>query len=314
MKYRRLGRSPTTSWPRPAGSRARSRTRWARAVRVPAAIALAVAAPATAVLAAVVIGRLAFGAAPASALDRGADGEWSERRSSHFVLRQDVDIDERGGFHGAVRFERRVLDVLESAHDRLEDDLGLRTDRPIEVHVYDPAVFDVHYAGRFRFPAAGFYHGVIRVRGDTRVTTQLVRVLHHELVHAAFDALAPSLVLPAWFNEGVAEWFEARAAGQRLMTRGQLGALQRAARSGTFLGLRALSAPSFAALGPDAAGLAYLQSYGMIEHLARRHGERRLRDWVRDVVRVGRLDRTFRRTYRFELAELPERFARDLGA
>jgi hypothetical protein len=252
-------------------------------------------------------------AVPAPARDRGADGEWSERRSSHFVLLQDVAIDQRGGFGGSVRFERQVLATLEDAYDRLHALLGLRPDRPIVVQVYDPAIFDATFAGLFRFPAAGFYQGVIRIRGDTVVTLDLQRVLSHELVHAAFDALAPSLVLPAWLNEGVAEWFEARAVGKRLLSAGELAALQRASRAGALFGLPALSTPSFVGYDARAAGLAYLQSYGMIEHLARRHGERKLRDFVRDVVRGRRIDRPFERTYRFDLAELPGRFAADLG-
>ncbi len=249
---------------------------------------------------------------PAAARDRGADGRWSERRSTHFVLLQDVDIDERGGLRGSVRFERDVLAILEQAHDRLHTYLGLRTERPIEVRVYDPAVFDATFAGLFRFPAAGFYQGVIRIRGDVRVTVGLERVLHHELVHAAFDALAPSLVLPAWFNEGVAEWFEARAVGKRRLSAGELAVLQQAASSRQLFALVEISPPSFAGFGPEAAGLAYLQSYGMFEHLVRRHGERSLRDWVSDAVRRRDLVRPFRRTYRFDLAELPERFAADL--
>jgi hypothetical protein len=252
--------------------------------------------------------------AEARAEGRGADGEWSERRSSHFVLRQDVDLDRRGGFHGSVRFERRVLEMLEAAHDELDDLLGLRLDRPAVVHVWDPGLFDARFAGVFRFPTAGFYGGEIHVRGDVEATFALRRVLHHELVHAAFDALAPSLVLPAWFNEGMAEWFEARALGKRRPSAGELAALQRASRAGALLGWADLSPPSFAGYGPDRAGLAYLQSYGLVEHLARRHGERRLRELVRDVVRTRRLDRPFRRTYRFDLAELLERFEADLGA
>jgi len=256
---------------------------------------------------------LALLPATATAGGRGADGEWSERRSSHFVLAQDVDLDQRGGFHGSVRFERRLLASLEGAYDRLGELLGLRPDRPIAVEVYDPAIFDAAYAHLFRFPAAGFYAGVIRIRGDTRLTVSLERVLHHELVHAAFDALAPSLVLPAWFNEGVAEWFEARALGKRNLTAGELGVLRHAARAGALFGFADLSSPSFAGFGPEAARLAYLQSYAWLEYVAQRQGERRLRDFVRDVVRTRRIDRAFRKTYRYDLAELPGRFAADLG-
>lgn len=248
----------------------------------------------------------------AGAAGRGADGEWSERRGSHFILYQDVDIDSRGGFHGSVRFERRVLEALESAYDRLGDLLGLRPEQPIVVHVYDPDIFDATYAGLFRFPAAGFYQGVIRVRGDTQLTASLQRVLHHELVHAAFDSLAPSTVLPAWFNEGAAEWFEARALGKRGLTAGEHAALQRASRAGVLFGLTDLSSPSFGGFGPDAAGLAYLESYAWMAYLARHHGERRLRDWVREVVRSRQIERPFRRTFRFDLSELPDRFRSDL--
>jgi len=51
----------------------------------------------------------------AGAADRGADGRYDERRSSHFVLLQDVDIDRRSGWRGSRRFEIEVLDVLEAA-------------------------------------------------------------------------------------------------------------------------------------------------------------------------------------------------------
>jgi protein SCO1/2 len=150
---------------------------------------------------------------------RGADGKFEKRTSSHFVLFQDVAIDESSGLRGSRRFEQLVLAELESAYDRLHALLGLEPPRPIEVVIYDPAIFDRQFAGLFRFSAAGFYAGVIRVRGDTVLGVPLSRVLHHELVHAALDAAMPSTALPAWLNEGLAEWFEARASGKHLRAR-----------------------------------------------------------------------------------------------
>ena len=114
----------------------------------------------------------------AAARDRGADGQFSKRSSSHFVLFQDVDIDRASGWRGSDRFERDVLAVLESAYDQLDSALGLRPPRAIRVLVYDPSIFDAQFAGLFRFAAAGFYGGDIRIRGDTRVTVQLARVLY----------------------------------------------------------------------------------------------------------------------------------------
>ena len=241
---------------------------------------------------------IAVVAGGAVAADRGADGRFEKRTSSHFVLFQDVDIDEAGGIRGTRRFEQQVLEELELAYDRLDRLLGLRPSRPIEVWVYDPVVFDEHFSGRFRFAAAGFFNGAIHIRGTTQMTVGLGRVLHHELVHAAFQAAAPSLVLPAWLNEGVAEWFEARTLSKRQLSVGERDVLGWASRNGEWLSLATLSEPSFAGLGPQAASIAYLQSYGMVEFLARRFGERKLRDLSAALVRSGDVERSLHRTVR----------------
>ena len=243
---------------------------------------------------------------------RGADGEFEERRSAHFVLYQDVAIDQAGGFHGSRRFEQQVLADLENAYDAVDRWLGLRPNRLIEVVVYDPDVFDATYRGAFRFPAAGFYHGVIRIRGGTRMTGELSRVLHHELVHAALDAAAPSLVLPGWVNEGTAEWFEARAAGKRGLDQRERAALRQLAANGELHGLGTLNVPAFGGFGPRSAAVAYLQSYGVIEHLTRNHGERKLARFLAELIRSRNLDRALRRVYRLDFEKLEKRFLQEL--
>jgi hypothetical protein len=179
--------------------------------------------------------------------------------------------------------------------------------------IYDPGVFDQHFSGLFRFAAAGFYSGIIRIRGGERFTEPLSRVLHHELVHAALDAAAPSAVFPAWFNEGVAEWFEARAHGKRYLTSGELGALRNAHANGQLFAFSELSMPSFGRLSPSAARLAYLQSYGLMEFIVRRHGERTLREFSAELVRTRDLHRTLRRVFRADLGQLEAAFIADLG-
>jgi hypothetical protein len=256
---------------------------------------------------------IALVAGPALAVgDRGADGDFERRDSFHFTLYQDVDIDEEGGLYGARRFEQQLLAELEEAFDALDRLLGLRPEGKLVVYVWDPVLFDQEYAGLFRFPAAGFYGGAIHVRGDDRITPQLVRVLHHELVHAAFDAEAPRLRLPAWLNEGIAEWFEARAGGKRSLSGPERAALERLARQGALFSLADLSTPSLGGLGPEAAAVAYLQSYGFIDHLVQRHGEADLERFWSAVLRSRNLDRAARRAYRSDLAELESGFLRDL--
>ncbi len=238
------------------------------------------------------------------------DGHFSHRRSSHFVLFQDVGIDRYSGRFGSRRFERDVLEILEDSYDRMAKILGVRPRAPLEVVVYDPEVFQGQFADLFGFRAAGFYHGVIRVQGGSRISTELVRTLQHEYAHAALDNTAPGVVLPAWLNEGVAEYFEAIAVGKRRLSAGELHLLTEASRHGTLPSLAALQGRSFANLGPDRASLAYLKSYAMIEHLARRYGEASLKRFVSNTLRTGNVDGALQRACRRSAADIE----RDLHA
>jgi hypothetical protein len=255
---------------------------------------------------------LALVALPGSA-ERGADGRFEVRRSSHFALRQDVDIDHSTGTRGSRQFERDVLAVLEAAYDRLEDDLGLRPRRRIDVLVYDAAIFDRQFGALSGFRAAGFYAGVIRVRGEVSVSPALASTLRHELVHAGLDAAAPSLVLPAWLNEGLAEWFEARCRGRRGLGSGELAVLRSAAARGVLPSLVDLSTPSFGHLSSDAAALAYLTSYALIDHLARWRGEGAVRELVETLLRSRNLERSLGRVARTSSFGLEASLRMELG-
>jgi len=246
--------------------------------------------------------------------DTGADGHFDRRESFHFTLYQDVDIDEYGGFNGSRRFEREILKQLEDAFDRLDRILGLRPDRKLDVHIWDPAIFDQNFSGLFRFPAAGFYRGSIHVRGATMVTPSLVSVLHHELVHAAFDAASPRVVLPSWLNEGIAEWFEARAMGKRSLSRSERSVLEAAARRGELFTLQQLSVSTLAGFSTQAAGLAYLESYGFISHLVDAYGEKKLVQFWSELLRSKSLERASRRAYDRDFADLEAKFFESLGA
>lgn len=250
---------------------------------------------------------------PGAALARGADGDFEQRTSAHFVLYQDVAIDETGGFHGSRRFEQEVLRTLENAYDGLDKYLGLHPDRKIQVVIYDPGVFDREFYGLFRFPAAGFYHGVIRVRGDVAVTPELSRVLHHELVHAALDQASRALIYPGWVNEGGAEWFEVRSLGKRGISVQELNALSKLDRSGELHALQSLNVPAFGGMGPRGASIAYLQSYALIDLLVRRHGgERALARFYAELIRSRNLDRALERTYRMDSGDLERKLLEEI--
>ncbi len=241
---------------------------------------------------------------PLAALDRGADGKFDQRRSAHFRLLQDVDIDRRTGRGGSRQFEQAVIETLEDAFRQIHKKLDIRPRGAVDVVIYDPAVFDGTYSDQFRFSAVGFYDGVIHVRGHVEVDRRLVRTLHHEYFHAALDAVSARGRVPAWLNEGLAEWFENLAVGKRRLSSAEHAYLSRANRLGRWLPLSVLSEPTFAGLDDKSATLAYLQSYAMVEHLVRHHGEHRLRRFMRQLVRGAQLEWLLKREFRASLAEL----------
>lgn len=246
---------------------------------------------------------LLVAAAPARG-DDGPDGRFDRSSSDHFVLYQDVGIGHRTGWRGSRQFEREVLTTLERAHDGLRDLLGIAPRSRITVVVYAPDVFDAQFAGVAAFPAAGFYQGVIRVRGGVRLTPEVDRVLRHEYVHAALASAAPSLVLPALVNEGLAEWFARRSLGLPPFDGWEVGVLAESQRRGALPGLGALLAPSFVRLDPSAAALAYLQSRAFVAHLVHRHGERSLLEFWRVLVRSRSFERALDRAYGQDLAQI----------
>jgi len=138
-------------------------------------------------------------------------------------------------------------------------------------------------------------------------------VLHHELVHAAFDAAAPTLVLPAWLNEGSAEWLEMRATGQRRISGRQRAILAEAASRGDLFSLAELSSRSFGHLGPNGARLAYWQAHAFVTYLVLEYGEQSLRELIDDLIRSGDLERAVRRSFRADLGRLEESFLAQLA-
>ena len=255
---------------------------------------------------------LVAGTLAPAARGAGPDGKFDERGSSHFRLLQDVGFQRYSGPGGARAFERAVLEVLEAAYRQVGDTIAIRPRARIAVVIYDSAAFDERFGGMFGFRAAGFFDGSIQVRGAPRIDQRLLRTLHHEYTHAALHSVSPD-VFPAWLNEGLAEYFEALAAGKRHLTHGEHTYLSNAVARGRWIPLQALGTRTFGHLGTDSASLAYLQSYATVEYLVRRHGMRKLRDLCRNLARSRNVSTALERTYRMELADLEAALLAELG-
>ena len=246
------------------------------------------------------------------ARERGGDGRFDQRRSSHFILQQDVAIDRRSGGNGARAFERDVLDVLENAYGRISDQLGLRPPSDVLVRIYDARNFDAQFASLFGFRAAGFFNGTIHVRGNPGVDAGLVRTLHHEYVHSVIHSAGGAGLYPAWLNEGLAEYMEATALGKRYLTPGEHAALVNAAFRSGWVPIAQLSGPSLAHFDQQSAGIAYLESYALVDHLARREGMDQLRRFNERLLKTRNLETSLRRIYRLSSSDLERALIEEL--
>lgn len=188
-----------------------------------------------------------------SAMDRG--------HSSRFDLTYDPGVD--------TGFALDVLDVLESAANLVGAELGHFPEARVPVGIYKRDDFKTvtdspDWAG-------GFYDGKIRLPfGILKEITPLMRgVLFHEYAHVViFDLTRGNC--PLWLNEGIAEMF-ARQQYNRPMA--EFG---RAARKQAFADFRKLES-SFNSLSTTDAGLAYQQSYALVNYMVTTYGWHRIK-------------------------------------
>ncbi len=137
--------------------------------------------------------------------EQNVETDFSQRESSHFVLHYE-------GKQSSEALRQQILAALESDFDDLSRDLGAPPRDNILVTLYtEQAFFDVTRApswtgalndGKLRIPVSGL----------SSMTSELARVLKHELAHSFINHLSASRC-PPWLNEGIAQLLEPRALG-----------------------------------------------------------------------------------------------------
>jgi hypothetical protein len=197
------------------------------------------------------------------------EADFSQRESSHFTLRYE-------GKQTSEQLRRALIVTLESHYDDLVRVLGVAPRASIPVILYtEQAFFDVTHApswsgavndGKLRIPISGI----------TSMTSDLARVLKHELAHS-FVAQATGSRCPTWLNEGIAQAVEPKtvaANGRRLS---QLFRAQRA------IPYNALES-GFMRFSPIEAVVAYDESLAAVEYISETYG---MSDVERILERLG---------------------------
>jgi tetratricopeptide (TPR) repeat protein len=197
------------------------------------------------------------------------EADFSQRESSHFTLRYE-------GKQTSEQLRRELIATLESQYDDLVRTLGVAPRASIPVILYtEQAFFDVTHApswsgavndGKLRIPISGI----------TSMTSDLARVLKHELAHSFVNQVTGGRC-PTWLNEGVAQAVEPKtvaADGRRLS---QLFRAQQAIPYNVLEG-------SFMRFSPVEAVVAYDESLAAVEYISETYG---MSDVERILERLG---------------------------
>jgi hypothetical protein len=181
-----------------------------------------------------------------------AESDFSQHESSHFNLHFE-------GKQTPESFRRDLLTTLESDYDDLVRDLGYSPRNTIAVTLYtEQAFFDVTRApswsgavndGKLRIPISGM----------TSMTSDLARVLKHELAHSFINQISGGRC-PTWLHEGIAQIEE----GKSSASYGRL--LSQLFQAGNEIPFNVLEG-SFMQFSSPQATLAYAESLAAVEFI-----------------------------------------------
>jgi len=190
--------------------------------------------------------------------EQNVETDFAQRESSHFVLHYE-------GKQTSEVFRGQILAALESDYDDLARDLGTPPRDNILVTLYtEQAFFDVTRAPSW---TGALNDGKLRIpiNGLSSMTSELARVLKHELAHSFINQLSAGRC-PPWLHEGIAQLEEPKSLGSDGRQLGQLFKTQRNiplnALEGSFM--RFSGGEAYVAYAESLAAVSYINdAYGM---------------------------------------------------
>jgi tetratricopeptide (TPR) repeat protein len=197
------------------------------------------------------------------------EADFSQRESSHFTLRYE-------GKQTSEQLRRELIATLEAEYDDLVRELGVAPRASIPVILYtEQAFFDVTHApswsgavndGKLRIPVSGL----------SSMTSDLARVLKHELAHS-FVNQASGGRCPTWLNEGIAQAMEGKSLSSDGRRLGQLFRAQQAIPYNMLEG-------GFMRFSTGEAVVAYAESLAAVQYISETYG---MSDAVRILERIS---------------------------
>jgi hypothetical protein len=221
--------------------------------------------------------------------DATAESDYTQNQSSHFILKYE-------GRQTPESLRRDLLSTLESHYGDLVRDLGVAPRGSIAVVLYtDQAFFDVTQSPSW---AGAVNDGKLRipVNGMSSVTSELSRVLKHELAHSFINQLSGGRC-PQWLNEGIAQAMEPKS----LSSRGRrLAELFKAQQEIPFNALEG----SFMRFSPMEAILAYDESLAAVQFIIDTQGASDLQRILQRLAQGNSTEAALRATIHDDYGQL----------
>lgn len=165
-----------------------------------------------------------------------------------------------------------LLDAAVAGLDTLENDMGIQLQDDVDIYIYgsaadmrDALLFVQEWAGGVAFDE---YNTILMGVQPASAEGWGRSTMRHELAHLVVGQYGWSCVggsRPTWLNEGLAMFAEGDPAPDTISS------LQIATQENSFEPLRSLNG-SFSSHGPEA-GIAYAQSYSVVDFLLRQYGQ-----------------------------------------
>jgi tetratricopeptide (TPR) repeat protein len=230
--------------------------------------------------------------------EQNVEAAFSQRETGHFILHYE-------GKQSSEIFREQILAALESDYDDLYRTLGTPPRDNILVTLYtEQGFFDVTRApswigaindGKLRIPISGL----------NSMTSELARVLKHELAHSFINQISSGRC-PPWLNEGIAQLLEPRSLGGDGL---QLSRLFKAGRDIPFNELEG----SFLRFSGAKASVAYAQSLAAVSYINDSYGIGDLQTILQRLGQGSSTESALRATLHSDYGQLESEVAKYLS-
>lgn len=207
-------------------------------------------------------------------------------------------------YRGDRQFASELLEAAINARTRLEEDTGVKLDKPVTLYIYanyldlrGSIVASEEWTGGVAY--AGFNIISIGIAPDNldwgkdAVAHELGHLITHQVTASPFGS-----GLPPWLDEGLAMHAEGSQGDS------DKGALRKAIQDGTIATLKSLSSPFSA--NPREAFYAYAQSQSVIEYLIQNFGKNKIGNLLILLNDGTSMDDALLQIYEFDLEGLDE--------